>query len=473
MGRAEAELKKLGVDWSLGEDQGPSLVTVTATTDRKDNIGVAGQPFNLKVTVENKGSAPLYQLRATTKSDNRLFASRELVFGKLSPGEKRTWTTTLGVCKTDEETQKHECILPETLRERADGIRIEFEEAHGHKPEPGEVRTSVQELPVPQFAYTVNVADDVRGNGDGEVQLGEIASVYLRIKNVGKGVSEETVANLRNLAGPGVLLHAGRFQLERLAPGQEAKVAFKFEVLPDFEGTEAKLETSIADELLREGAGEKITLAVSKTAETSPEPATGMVVASAGAKVLERPSSSAKPVAEVQGGAIELPLQAKLNGFARVDLGGGRPGWISERELRGGSGRGGHLVDILAHMPPKLEVDYGKNLVTREALLPIKGRATDDTLVRDVYVFVGSHKVFYRSNRKASDRRSVSFDTTIPLRPGVNYVTVVAREDNEIMSRQTFVVRRDGPDGALLETPKESELDFYELVGGGSGEEGP
>jgi hypothetical protein len=86
-------------------------------------------------------------------------------------------------------------------------------------------------------------------------------------------------------------------------------------------------------------------------------------------------------------------------------------------------------------------------------------------LVRDVYVFVGSHKVFYQSNRKGSDRKHVSFATTLPLHPGINYVTVIAREDNEIMSRQMFVVRRDAPDGSLQETPKESENDFYEMLG--------
>jgi carboxyl-terminal processing protease len=84
--------------------------------------------------------------------------------------------------------------------------------------------------------------------------------------------------------------------------------------------------------------------------------------------------------------------------------------------------------------------------------------------VRDLYIFVGSHKVFYQSNRKGSAPNKVSFDTTVALRPGINYVTVVAREDNEVMSRKTFIVRRDAPDGALLETPKENELDFLEFL---------
>jgi carboxyl-terminal processing protease len=477
MGRAEAELRKIGVDWSEGEDQGPSQVAVTVTTEHKDNIGIAGQPFDLKVTVENQGKAPLYRLRATTKSDNRLFSERELVFGKLLPGERRTWSTTLGICKTDKSDKtdqaaaKRECRLPQTLRDRADGVRIVFDENHGHVPPPAEIRTRVQALDVPQFAYTVHVADDGRGNGDGQVQVGEIASVYMRVRNVGKGLSKQTVANLRNLSGAGILLHAGRFQLQELKPGQEAMVTFKFEVLPDFHETEAKLEVSVVDELLREAAGQKLVIPIAKPTEVALEAGTGTAVARSGAQVFERPQPGSKVIAQVQGGPLTLPVQSKLGEFSRVDLGQGRPGWINERDLRGGAGKGGHLVDVLAHMPPHLEVDYGGTLVTKEPLLRLKGRAVDDSIVRDLYIFVGSHKVFYKSNRKAAEPRKVAFDTTIPLRPGINYVTAVAREDNEVIARQTFIVRRDAPDGALMETPKESEQDFYELMEGGGGEE--
>jgi carboxyl-terminal processing protease len=473
MARAEVELRKLGVDWSEGEDQGASVITSSVTTDKKDNVGIAGEPFELKVTVENHGKATLYQLRATTKSDNRLFSDRELVFGKLAPGEKRSWSTTLGVCRVDKSPQgsgKRECKLPETLRDRADGVRIRFDEAHGHAPNPTEIRTRVQAVAVPQFAYTVHVADDVRGNGDGQVQIGEIATVYMRIRNVGKGLSKQTVGNLRNLSGPGILLHAGRFQLQELKPGQEAMVLFKFEVLPDFHEGEAKLEASVADEVLREAAGQKLLIPIAKPSEVAIEGGSGNVVARAGAEVLERPQAGAKVIAEVQGGPMLLAVQAKLGDFTRVDLGQNRPGWLNDRDLRGGSGKGGHLVDVLARMPPRLEVDYGSTLVTREPLLRLKGRAVDDSIVRDLYIFVGSHKVFYKSNRSAAEPRKVSFDTTIPLRPGINYVTVVAREDNEVMSRETFIVRRDAPDGALMETPKETEQDFYDLMEGG-GEE--
>jgi carboxyl-terminal processing protease len=76
-----------------------------------------------------------------------------------------------------------------------------------------------------------------------------------------------------------------------------------------------------------------------------------------------------------------------------------------------------------------------------------------------VFIFVGSRKVFYQSNRAAKDGATEKFAATLPLRPGINYVMVVARESNEVASRKSFIVRRDAPDGSLLETPKSDDDD--------------
>jgi carboxyl-terminal processing protease len=462
MARIEQELKAVGIDWTVGKDEGTSEVAIEVKTDRKDNEAIAGGPFNVEVTLENKGKAPLYQLRAITKSDNRLFAERELLFGKLMPGEKKTARTTLGVCRTNKDTEKRECRLPDTLPERADGVRIELADAHGHELAKGELRTRVHPIEAPQLAYTVHVADNVRGNGDGEVQLGEVASVYMRIRNVGKGVSRETVANLRNLSGPGVLLHAGRFELGDMKPGDEKMVTFQFEVLPQLAEPEAKLQVSVMDGVLREGAGEKLAIQVLREA---PQPAlaaaSGNGVARAGAAILERPEPAAKVIARIDGSGLSLPLQARRGDYVRVDLSQGRPGWLLAKDLQQGDGSKGKLIDVLAHMPPKLNVDHGGTVTTREASLKVRGDATDDNAVRDLYVFVGARKVFYRSNRSSTDPKRVAFETKVPLQPGINYVTVVARENNEVASREVFIVRRDGADGALLPTPKDTDVDLF------------
>ena len=51
----------------------------------------------------------------------------------------------------------------------------------------------------------------------------------------------------------------------------------------------------------------------------------------------------------------------------------------------------------------------------------------------------------------------MTFDADLPLRPGVNVVMIVARENPDTTSRRTFIVRRDGPGGELLPTPKTDE----------------
>ncbi len=318
-------------------------------------------------------------------------------------------------------------------------------------PAPAELRTRVTALPRPQFAYSVQVAD-TEGNGDGRVcSRGEKATIYLRVRNVGRGRSFETQANLRNLSGRGVLLRAGRFSLEPMQPGEERTVEFTFEVLPDFDRDDAKLEVSVADTDLREYVTEKIDVPVAESTP-APQARSGQVTLADGATIRERADDHAELVARVRGGGLTLPAQAQSDGWVRVDLGDGRPGWVADDAL--GSGSGGAIRWHVNHMPPRLEVEHGSDLVTRSETLQVSGTARDDQRVRDLYIFVGSRKVYYQSNRTSDTPREARFETQVDLNPGINYVTVFARESDDVISRDTFVVRRDGPDGSLLETPQ-------------------
>ena len=449
MQRAVAELRRLGVDWSEGQNRGASQVEVQVSTNRPNDTGKAGEPFELRVRVTNRGQNTLYQLRGTTKSDYRLFDQRELVFGKLAPGETREWSTTLGVCEM--ENERRTCNLPRDVPDRADGIRIEFEEAHGNAPPAAEIRTRVEALARPQFAYSVQVADDVRGNGDGRLSRGEAGSMYVRIRNVGQGQTFETQANLRNLSGRGILLNDGRFELEPMQPGNERTVRFTFQVLDDFDGDEAKLEVSIAAIEVREIVTEKVSVPV-VDAGAQPQARSGNVTVREGAVLRSSPGERTEEIARVTGGALTLPAEAELGGFVRVDIGDDRPAWVAT-SAAGASGGGGQIAWHVNHMPPELTVDHRNTLVTREPRLRIRGHARDDQQVRDMYIFVGSRKVFYQSNRGNGNGNEMRFDANVPLQGGINYVTVFARESDDVISRRTFVVRRDAPDGSLMETP--------------------
>jgi carboxyl-terminal processing protease len=455
--RAAQELRALGVDWSLGDDAGESTVEVDVSTNRPNNRGRAGEPFDLTVRVTNTGPNPLYQLRAVTRSDHRLFDGRELVFGRLAPGETREWTTTLGQCQSD--GGERVCRLPRQLVDRADGVHIDFSEAHGHAPPSAEVRTEVESLPRPRFAYQVQVIDDGEGaNGDGRVQRGERARVRMVVRNTGAGPTYDLRANLSNQSGQGVLLRAGRFRLEDLAPGQEQQVDFTFEVLRDFTRDEVKLEISLYDMELRDGVTERLSVPVVGLGPAV-RSASGNAVLQDGTPVHEAPSSDAQLVGTVRGGGLGVTREAEVDGWVRVQLGSNQPGWVQASAL-GGSG-GGHLEADLNHMPPALDVP-APELVVRDDHLRIAGRATDESRVRDVYVFVGTRKVFYASNRDSGTPREATFDADIPLAPGINYILVVARENDQQISRRAFVVRRDGPNGELLETPEHAE-EWYSM----------
>lgn len=449
MNRAIADLRRLGVDWSEGADAGASTVAVEVSTDRPENVGRAGEGFSIRVKVTNTGSNPLFRLSATTKSDYRLFNDRELVFGRLNPGESREWTTTLGVCSTQDDERV--CRLPRDTAARADGIRIEFDELHDHVPEPAEIRTRVEALPRPQFAYSLHVADDIEGNGDGRMQRGESGSVYLRVRNVGQGRSYATHANLRNLAGRGILLRAGRFRIDNINPGEERLVRFTFEVLRDIEREDAKLEVSIIDADLRESVTEKVVVPIANGGAT-PRANGRDVTLGEGAQVRARPDSEAHVIGRVEGGGLSARAEAELDGFVRVKIGENEVGWVAANQL--GSGAGGQLSYHLDHMPPRLEVSAGESLVTRSDSLRLRGTARDDQRVRDLYIFADARKVYYHSTRSDGDRRTARFDTEIPLHPGVNYITVFARESDQVVSRRLLVVRRDAADGSLMETPR-------------------
>jgi len=451
------DLRKLGIDWSVGANKGPSDVKVVAKTSVGDKPARAGDPLDLEVQVTNEGDQTLYQLRAVTRSDNRLFEGRELVFGKLEPGETRSWKTTLGVCRMEED-EKRVCRIPRDVADRADGIVVEFEEAHGRIPEPVEVRTVIRALPEPRFAHGIQVADNVSGNGDGRVQRGEQVTLYLTVKNVGAGRTYEVQANLSNRSGRGVLLNNGRFQTENLAPGDEWVVPFTFQVLPDFEGEAAELELAVIDTDLRVYATEKVAVPVYEDAQPlRPLKPKRVVSVPAGTVVREAPSESAPVVATLPKPARLLASATSPQGFERVELGEGRPGWVasdSASRSKGPVTKDPELAWATKDAPPELEIVGLESFVTREDTLRVQGRASDPDQVRDLYIFSSGRKVYYESNEQSRTPTELEFNAEIPLQPGLNNVMVVAREDSDSESRHFFTIRRDAEDGSLMDTPK-------------------
>ena len=138
-----------------------------------------------------------------------------------------------------------------------------------------------------------------------------------------------------------------------------------------------------------------------------------------------------------------------------------RFGFVEAQNVSPAGARKGKLVfePTLGRSPPMLEVAPGK-LASREGKVRIEGTAQDQDQVLDGYVFVGARKVFYQSNKKSNDPTKLHFALDVSLNPGVNVINVVARESEDTATRHTIVVRRDGPNGEALPTPKAELLGY-------------
>ncbi len=464
-----AELKKLDIDWSappagyVGPD--PKNLKIEVSTDRPDDIVRAGEPMTLEVTVRNEDKVPVYQLRAITKSDAGYYEDKELVFGKIEPGQSKVATAPMGWCVIEgrkvgstrplPEDAKRACSIPKDALMRQDVVRLRFSAEGADPPEVAEFRPTIQSLPRPVFAYAYQVVDNRNANGNGQLERGEGASVYLRVKNVGKGPSYETQANLRNLTGDGLLLRAGRFDLSNMQPGETREVVFTFDVLDGLQESELTMDLSVVDRDLKVVSSEKLVLPVAKRG-VELKKAAGAVEVVRQAALRDQPVAGALVVGRVAQGQVLEQLGA-YGDFLKVGLAGNRFAFL-EAAATGPTKtalQGPPAFEVeLTRSPPLLEVAPA-TLATREPRVRIEGRATDnDGGVLDAYIFVGARKVFYESNNGGSDKSSMNFALDANLNPGVNVITVVARESEDTATRHTMIVRRDGPNGEVLPTPK-------------------
>jgi carboxyl-terminal processing protease len=469
--KVSSDLQALGIDWSdaaadvqqAAVNAPPPQVEVKLETDRPGNEVNAGDPMNLKLSVTNKGTVALNRLAAVTKSDNALYDNKELVIGKLEPGKTRTAQIPLGWCEVEGRkpgstapaptNAPRTCKIPRDTLSRQDGISLKFDEARGRLPQPQQLRVAVKALERPVFAYSYQIEDGRKGNGDGKVQKGEHLTMYLSVKNVGKGKSFETQANLRNLSGDGLLLHEGRFDISNMQPGEVKKVAFTFDVESALADPEAKVELSITDRDLRETVIEKVRMPIAVPTTLATGNGT-MRAKNGGATLYEAADVTSRTFGRL-GAGTAATVTATAGEMTRLSLGDGRFGWAKSSELEAG-GQAAAAVpfeEVMRRYPPSVDVQPVA-LSTKDDKTTIKAIGADSDRLLDAYVFVGNRKVFYRSNRNGPDPKRMPFDATIPLRPGVNVITVVARENPDTVGRRTLIVRKDGPNGEMLQTPK-------------------
>ncbi|MBI3074259.1 MAG: PDZ domain-containing protein [Deltaproteobacteria bacterium] len=428
-GNIEKALAKLGIDWSPGEKKDGADLATSVSATNAGKIG-AGDKVEIELSVENKGSAAVHQLRASVKSENSIFDNRDFLLGRIPPGKRMSW--------------RQSVTVPKDTITRRDTLTFTFSEANGVIPAPQTIAIDISGLPRPLFAFSTRVVDAPGGNGDGLVQAGETIDLVLSVKNIGDGKAFETHATFKNLNGRGVDLKAGQARLDNLAPGEIRDVRFKFAVR-DAQTGPLKFEVTVADLTLREYISEKISLPFAGEA-TGKKPATvnEMVrVDAESVEVREGASKGTRVVGTLAKGDVVASFQ--LEGLYRqVAVGKEARGWVLESTVKAAPGAEAayNFAPFFQRQPPKIEATVAQNdLSTTADKVRLTGTASDDRKIRDIYIMSNEKKVFYAA-AKADSPKSLTFDTMVPLKKGRNRVLIVARESEELTSRRVLMIIR-------------------------------
>ncbi len=464
-------LAKDDVDWEDGPAEPAYDLAVSASLVAKGPVE-AGEPFVVRVEVENRGSAVVERVHGITDCVHDELDGIEMLVGKVDPGEKAV-----------RELQLH--VMPWHTN-FTDVLAFDL-----HVGEPGdtpqaraEVRFDVEGAPRPALAYDWWIVDDpalvsaapsrpdtppipgqpafaVSGNGDGMLQPGERVLLALSARNDGPGPSPDVRGILRNHSAQQGLLEEGAVTLGTLEPGQTKRAAFGITVNDDADPSQPfEVELVIGDAQVRARARDELPLRVLPKAHTLvAERETVTVQGEEPLRVYNGAHASAPVVLELAPGAT-LPTIGQLGAWRVVELGAkGRrmfvPADLGAVALRPGKraakeplGKREHLALV---QPPGLTVESVPRVV-KDAQITLRGTATHPRRVRDIAVLVRppgtsqiDTKVDYVANAHVTgaEAQVLSFETEVPLSLGGNRITILVRDGHKVERREDVWVFRE------------------------------
>ncbi|MGQ3683495.1 MAG: MXAN_5808 family serine peptidase [Candidatus Loosdrechtia sp.] len=430
-------LQKLDIDWSKGSVLGTAKSVVEFSTHPSEKKVKAGDKIMIKVSVTNNGNVPLYQLRGISSSKNALFDKLEFILGKVEKGTTKSYSTTVAV--------------PKNSLDRKDEIVIKFEELNQHNPEDIKFNIITEALPRPVFAYSYQIRDCEKrseiNNGDGLIQPGEDVDLLVSVKNIGEGVSEKNIVTLRNLNNKEVLVKNGRAELGELHPGERKEVTLTFFVKETIFVDDFTMDLIITDTIFGTSLSNKLKFPVMKTRSELLQDTTYVKV-NRNRTPLYGGMSFDSPVLSLLKEGATLVSDARSTDWFRVVLSGDRYGWIPAKGVAVSDSiedNQFHQEPFIHRKPPLITLTKAlPGLLTGNDRLTLSAVIEDDSQVKHAYVLVNNDKVFFKSNKNASfkDRHRLEINKDLTLKEGPNVVTIVARDDQDLVTTRSFVTTK-------------------------------
>ena len=424
--KIEDKWQEIGVDWSLdGTVAGVPKISVKI---EPKNIRVkAGDKVEVVAEVENIGTVPIYRLSALSKSDDLIFDGKEFIFGKLNPGEKKRWNATFEI--------------PKWTLTREDSVSLKFEDASRNALPDFSFRATIEELPRPVFGFNYEIVDDGRygssGNGNGIPEVGETIGLFVRLKNIGNGLSEETVLSIKNLSGDKIFLQKGRFQLKGLNPGETKEATLVFSVKkPD---PKIDMELQILDEVSREGLANKIYIPENSEQVGLIKKSQNIIISKDSALIRGGSFVEAPVVGISEKGSVFKTI-GEYERWVKIKLDEHLVGWLNKEDVVALDSEvtptENSLFKEVFEEPPHISLS-SPPLTTDSREVTLNGLIRDKDGIQLVSVFVGEDKKILLP----SHENEIPISLRVKIEEGVNLLTVFAKDSRGLFSKETFVVR--------------------------------
>lgn len=464
--RTVASLGDLGVKWSKVPPVPSDTLALRASL--VDAAIEAGEPFTVRLEIENTGSKPVGRVHVITDCVHDELDGIELLVGRVEPAQTLIRELKLQVMPwqtgfTDELRVDLHVGEPDDVPDARAVVRFDVRDEappelvfdywivdHASLAEGAPARPKTPPAPG-------QVPFEVFGNGDGILNPGERVLLAVRARNLGTRVAPEVRAVLRNLTGEQGLLEEGLLVLGEIGPGQTASGSFGISLNDDARvDAPFEVELIVGDAMRRVSVSDKLRFHLGRSAPALEPATTQLEVGSKTLRLYAGASGKSRMVTEV-GPGTKLAAEGRIGGF-----------WVIERGLAGrrvflptdapvdskAARRPVHELDPtgwpVAVAPPRIELDEIPRVVESDAVA-VSGRARQARWVRDVVVSVEpvgpsvfETKVDYvaNPNAKGPEASSLAFSTRVPLERGANRIMVVARDGDKVSRRRDVVVFR-------------------------------
>jgi len=153
------------------------------------------------------------------------------------------------------------------------------------------------------------------------------------------------------------------------------------------------------------------------------------------------------PVVSMMNEGTILKSDAKTPDWYRAELPNNRYGWISSKDVTVAANTDvspGNLEPFIQRIPPTISLDSAPNILFGEEQFSLSAMVKDDITVKHAYVLVNNDKIFFKSNKYLSQKQqaSLKIDAKHSLKEGPNVITIVARDDHDLVSIRSFVATK-------------------------------